>query len=201
VVRVTRTGAGADGDETTGPQERYTGSECRTAACHRDRGQLVLIAAIALAVALVPLLLALTQLGYHEDIRPGSTTDFAGETERTLERGLTAASSNVTTYGWSERKMAVEAVRSRLAPTLDTLERAGLTEGTAIHVDYNGTHAANWMPANCPAGPDRQFGNCEMRSGIVLQERSGLTHVLGAAFDVAVTTPEGTVSLRTVVTV
>lgn len=162
------------------------------------RGQLVLIAAIALAIALVPLVLALTQLAFHEDVGAGTTTDWMGESERTLERALVDASGDTTEYEWHDRSSAATAVRENLSEVIHSIERSGLEAGTAISIEYNTTRTASWLSETCPGGPDRQFGDCEVSAGIAVQERSGETHVLGVAVDIAVTTPETESTLTTV---
>jgi len=158
----------------------------------RDRrGQLVLLAAVALGVALVPLVLAYLQLGYHDDVRAGTGAPQAEQAERTLQRGLAEATTDVPfEYSWPERSAAVSEVRRRLAPTLDSIERSNLDQGVAITVSYNLTRAEQWVDSTCPDGPDREFGRCLADRGVIVQDRQGRTHVLGAAFDVTVTTPE-----------
>ena len=178
------------------------GSESRpaTRAGGDNRGQVVLIAAIALAVALVPLVLAYLQLGYSADVRPGTATGPGAETTRTLDRGLQNATADIpAAYDWSERERAAATVRDRLNETLVAIERSRLADGTAIVVTYNESHTAAWLTANCPGGPDRQFGACRAVNGIAVQERRGQTHVLGAAFDVTVTTPKTDLQFTTVV--
>lgn len=166
----------------------------------RDRGQLVLIAAIALAVALVPLVLAYVQLGYHDDIHAGSPTVSDGEVERALEHALHNASTDIAgTYEWSERDVAANTVYQRLAPSLDSINRSALDGGTVVLSSLNATHAQQWQETNCPAGPNREFGPCEVSEGVVLQERSGNTHVLAVAFDVSISTPNRDVQFTTVV--
>lgn len=164
------------------------------------RGQLVLVAAIALTVALVPLVLAYLQLGYHDDIHAGSNTNTAAQTERTLEHGLHDATAGVATnHSWSEREAAVTVVRERMAPTVQSINRSGLADGTAISVTDNDTRASMWAGSNCPGGPDRQFGDCETDRGVVVQERDGQTHVLAVAVDIQITTPNTETELTTVI--
>lgn len=152
----------------------------------RDRGQMVLLAAVAIGVALVPMLLAYLQLGYHPDVaepRP----DHARDVERTLERELVGATADVpASYDWGDRAAAATVVRSRLASTLRSLNRSALARSTVVQVAYNRSLAADRAAANCPGGPDRQFGACEAIDGVVVQQRAGETHVLAAAFDVRV---------------
>jgi hypothetical protein len=155
------------------------------------RGQLVLVAAAALAVALVPLVLAYLGLGYHDDIHAGSGTAPAGQTETALDRALHDAADGVPSeYSWRERSAAVDTVRDRLAGPIASITAGSLDRGTAVTVGYNETRAARWAAEHCPGGPDRQFGACRADRGVIVQERDGRTHVLGAAFDVTVTTPD-----------
>lgn len=165
----------------------------------RERGQMVLLAAVAIAVALVPLLLAYMQLGYHPDVA-GPRVDHTGDVERTLSRSLVAATANIPSeYDWSRRTAAVTEVRDRLGETVTTLNRSGLARATAIQVSYNETLAADWISNRCPDGPDRQFGPCEAVRGVAVQERGGETHVLGAAFDVRILREDATITARPVI--
>ena len=171
----------------------------------RDRGQLVLLAAIALAVALIPLVLVYVQLGYHDDIHATGTATPEKQVERTLQHGLHNATTDIArTYEWAnhagdDRTDAIARVRDRLDPTLQSINRSGLDGGTVLVVTYNQTHATSWEQGNCPSGPDRQFGSCETSEGVVVQDRGGQTHVLGAAFDVRVSTPETDTQFTTLI--
>ena len=171
-----------------------TTAEETSAAAGRERsnrGQLVLLAAVALGVALVPLILAYLQLGYHDDVRAGTGASPAEQAEQTLQRGLHEATADVPfEYSWRDRDAAVGEVRRRLVPILDSIERSGLDHGVAITISYNGTRAGEWADSNCPGGPNREFGPCLVDRGMIVQDRQDRTHVLGAAFDVTVTTPE-----------
>jgi hypothetical protein len=181
--------------------ERRAGREQSSAVVDRsDRGQLVLLAAVALAVALVPLVVAYLQLGYQEDITAPTDPVSMGQAETTLDRAVHDASSGVpANYSWDDRSQAVGAVRSRLASTIAAITTVGLDRQTAYEVTYNGTRAASWASNNCPGGPDRAFGPCVADRGVVVQERGGRTHVLAAAFDLDVTAPSGEYRLSTTV--
>jgi hypothetical protein len=166
----------------------------------RDRGQLVLLAAVALAVTLVPLVLAYLQLGYHEDIHGGTSQSHTQQVDATLERAVHDVASGIPAeYTWAERSTAVDAVRTRLEPTEQSIATSGLDEGAASAVSYNQTRAQGWADTNCPSGPDRQFGPCLVDDGIVVQERQGRTHVLAVAVDVRVTAPDQTVRVATTI--
>lgn len=158
----------------------------------RERGQLVLVAAAVIAVALVPMLVAYFQLGYAGDV--AASEEYTGPTrngERVIERAVDNASQGVPgEYGWGERRAAVDAVRARLAPALDSLRTARLRRGTVYSVAYNDSLARRWARERCPGGPNRQFGPCSARDGVVVQRRAGRVHVVAVALDLTVTTED-----------
>lgn len=167
-----------------------------------QRGQVVLLAALVLVVALVPMVLAYLQLGYDGDVRTSIGNDPGAEGERLLDRAVQDATAGIAqSYDWSERDEAVQTVRDRLDPPLRTLERARLEDGIAYDITYDHDRAKHWTNGNCPGGPDRDFGRCEVIDGVVVQNRAGGTHVLAVAFDLTVTAPDGSVDLTTVVAV
>lgn len=166
------------------------------------RGQLVLVAATVIAVGLVPLLTAYLQLGYAADIRttaddPSPTGDAVGALEGAVHDAAVGVPAN---YGWSQRSQAVDAVRSRLAPRIDTVETAFVERGIARSVAYNDTVASDVAGSACPGGSGRAFGPCVADRGVVVQDRDGDTHVIAVAFDVTSTTERGqsrvTVAIR-----
>ena len=167
-----------------------------------DRGQLVLTAALVLVVALVPMVLAYMQLGYHGDVRTGIGGDPATDTERVLDRSVHDASEDIAAnYRWAERSDAVRTVRDRLNSPIRALERSRLDSGVAVGIAYDERRARAFADRHCPTGPDRQFGTCTASDGVVLQERGGRTHVLAVAFELRITTPEGRTQLRTLVAI
>jgi hypothetical protein len=162
-----------------------------------DRGQLLLVAAGVVALALFAMALASLQLAYHPDVGASTDADPAGDRAvRVLDRAVRDARRGVpANHSWANRSAAVDRVRTRLAPRLATLESSRVAQGTTYSVSYNGTAAASRAATACPGGPDRQFGPCEADRGVVVQERLGETHVVGVAFDVVVRTPDGRVEL------
>jgi len=160
-----------------------------TALCGDERGQLVLLAAVALAAALVPLAVAYLQLGYQAtvDADRSPIRDVRGTLDRALED---AADGVPDRHSWSDRTAAVTAVRDRLRSTLATLNESRLDAGRAVAITYNTTRGQAWADDHCPGGPDRQFGSCRVDRGVVVQDRSGRTHVLAVAVDVAVAGPD-----------
>lgn len=167
----------------------------------RERAQLVLAAAALVAVALAPMVMAYLQLGYHGDVTASEGFDAPDRNaERLLARAVHDAASGVPdSFAWDDRDLAVESVRADLDPRLDALRSSRVESGTVYRVAYDQSAAEAWRRANCPGGPDRRFGDCEARRGVVVQERAGETHVLAVAFDVRVTTPDAEMELTTVV--
>lgn len=156
-----------------------------------ERGQLVLLAAIALALALVPLMVAYLQLGYHDDIGVASEPTPVEDAERMIDHGLHDATSDIgAEYSWQDRSAAVTTVRNRVDSTLSAVTHSALDDGGAYQITYNETRAQAWGQQECPRGPDRQFGDCVADDGIVVQERADRTHVVAIALDVTVTYPD-----------
>ena len=165
------------------------------------RGQLVLVAAAVVAVALAPVVLAYLQLGYHDDVRAtGDYDDPTADTVRVLDREVTNVSGDIPAeYAWAQRRAAVSEARSELAPTIDRLRTVEIERGTVTEIAYNASAADAWRAGNCPGGPGRQFGACVADRGVVVQERVDRTHVLAVAFDVTTTTERGETSVTVVV--
>lgn len=157
------------------------------------RGQLVLVAATVIAVAFVPIVLASLQLGYHDDVR--ATADYddpSADALRVLERTVATESAQIPSqYAWTANDSAVTALRTGLSPRLDRLETSRVTDGVYYDITYNGTAAGEWERTNCPGGTGRQFGDCTVDRGVVVQDRVGRTHVLAVGFDVTTTTERG----------
>ena len=168
-----------------------------------DRGQLVLVAAAVVAIALAPVVLAYLQLGYHPDVEASADYDApAAGTERFLERAVHEAGANATgDYNWSVRSTAIDTVRHDLDPRFDHLQTSRFERGTAYRVGYNSSAADAWAAANCPGSPDRQFGSCEADRGVVVQERANETVVLAVVLDLRVTTERSRTDVTLVVQV
>lgn len=165
-----------------------SGSADGSRARDRTRAQLVLVAAVVMTAALVPLALAYLQLGYGASVPVDD--DPVRDATDTLGRALVDAADGVPdSYAWSDRQGAVDTLRQRLRPTLSTLNRSRLDDDTALAVTYNASRANAWASANCPGGAGRAFGPCRADRGVVVQERAGRTHVLAVAVDVRVTGP------------
>jgi len=165
------------------------------------RGQLVLVAATVVAVALVPILFASLQLGYHDDVR--ATADYdddpSADALRVLERAVATESASIPKqYAWAANDSAVAAVHSELQPRLDRLQTSRIEDGIHYSITYNGTATQRWKNANCPSGPDRQFGDCVADRGVVVQNRVGRTHVLAVGFDVTTTIERGEATVTVV---
>jgi hypothetical protein len=166
---------------------------------HRNRAQLVLVAAVVMAVALIPLTLAYLQLGYGASVPVDD--DPVRDATGTLDRALVDAADGVPdSHAWSDREGAIDTLRERLRPTLSTLNRSRLDDNTALAVTYNDSRAAEWASEHCPGGAGRVFGPCRADRGVVVQERADRTHVLAVAVDIRVSSPAATHRASAVVT-
>lgn len=167
----------------------------------RDRAQLVVLAAAAIALAIFPLALAYLQLGYAGDVAAEPTEDApSAELERALDRAAHAATDDVAgEYPWEDREAAVAAYRETLGHDLTDLETARLSSGVAAEIKYQQAVARTVAENSCPSGPDRTFGPCKAIDGVVVQERAGETVVLAVAFDVRLTRPDGVTELTLVI--
>ena len=165
-----------------------------------ERAQLVLLAAVVVAVALAPVVLAYLQLGAHPDAGVDDE-NYGTDARRFLERATHAAGTEATGADWTDRERVVERVRAGLAPRLETLNASRVEEGVAYAVTYDGDAATAWARDDCPRGDGRRFGPCRAIDGVVVQERADETTVLAVAYDVTVTTDRGEQDLTFVVLV
>lgn len=162
-----------------------------------DRGQLVLLAAALAALALLPVVVAYFQLGAHPDVTarttPGHETD---RVVRALERAVDNASRAVSGGDdWDRRTATLAAFDRTLRPDRRAVETARLDRGVTVRVGRNATAARAWASSACPGGPNRQFGDCVVRDGVVAQERAGETYVLGVGLTVEIVGPSGETTL------
>lgn len=165
-----------------------------------DRGQMVLVAAAVLALAILPLGFAYLQLGTHMDVRAQTAADAPGqETVRLLERAVHAASGEAAGQPWAARRGAVVQANRSLASDIDDIESAQVDRGIAAEIQQNTSAAAAWTAEHCPSGRGREFGACETSGGLILQERAGETHLVAVVFDVAVVSEHGETELVVVV--
>ncbi|WP_380678784.1 DUF7261 family protein [Salinigranum sp. GCM10025319] len=159
-----------------------------------DRGQVVLLVAVVVAVALVAMTAAYHGLGYHGDVRAAAsigTEDPVTIAERQLQRDVdTAGIDHVRP--WSERNATVNETRTALASSRATLQRSGASRRVVYVVNEDTDAAAAWAAEDCPSGSMRAFGPCLADGGIVVQERANETVLVGVALDVRVRTREGT---------
>jgi hypothetical protein len=164
------------------------------------RGQMVLLAGVVVALALVAMLVAYLQLGYHADVRTASVDgDAAADGRSYLQRAThDAARALRGEFTWSERGRAVTETRDRLRPRIRTLQRSRVESGVAYTVAFNRTAAQRWATANCLDGPGREFGACTADRGVVVQERDGRALVLAVGYDLTVTTEDERVRLTVV---
>ena len=168
-----------------------------------ERGQLVLVAAAEIALALVPMAFAYLQLGYHGDVGADVEPETElGDAERSLERAVEHASAEIDgEYDWDRREAAVIAFRDALEDDIDTIERLGHAEGVVIEIVGAAEPAATWQEGACPSDPMRSFGACDRIGNVVVQERADETAVLAAGFELRLATPDDEAAVEVVVVV
>lgn len=154
-----------------------------------SRGQLVLLAAVVVVVALVPISLAYQQLGHHPDVDGDAGSDRIDRATRLIPNAVDREVSNVGSMNWSRRRLAARAVTTSIRPTLDRLTRPDVAAGTTYAASLNETEASRIASFECPRGPDRQFGTCRALGGVVVQRRVNQTAVVAVAVDVRATGP------------
>jgi len=161
---------------------------------------MVLLAGVVVALALVAMLVAYLQLGYHADARSAAVDgDAAADGRSYLQRSAHDAARVLRgEFAWGERAQAVTETRNRIRPRIRTLQRSRVESGVAYTAAFNQTVARRWATANCPGGSGRAFGSCTADRGVVVQQRDGRTLVLAVGFDLTVTTDRETVRLTLV---
>jgi len=168
-----------------------------------DRGQFVLVAAAALALALFPLVIAYLQLGYAGDVAAEPTgTDAAADVDRALDRVVHDAAAAVDRGDHGTPAAAAAAFRERAAGDLDRLETARIEDGTAAGIAEAPGLADEWVAdGGWRSGGAGDFAVPTTHGGVVVQERAGEHVVVAVALEVSVTSPDGTTERRVVVRV
>ena len=160
-----------------------------------DRGQIVLVAAAVVAVALLSMALAYAQLGYDADRTGAGPVRVASvsEIDRSLTGSLRAATREVRraddARAWRDRRAVADRVGASLAADADRLERAHAQEGRSVVIEPDDAAATRWAREECPGGRGRDFGPCRAVDGVVVQERAGETAVVAAAVRIRIVSP------------
>lgn len=160
-----------------------------------DRGQIVLVAAAVVAVALLSMTLAYAQLGYDADRTGAGTAEVASvsDIDRSLTGSLRAAAREVRRgddHAWRDRRTVAERVAGSLDADADRLERVHAEKSRSLTVELDDAAATQWARERCPDGDGREFGPCRVIDGVVVQERADETAVVAAAFRVRVVSPD-----------
>ncbi len=160
-----------------------------------DRGQIVLVAAAVVAVALLSMTLAYAQLGYDADRTGAGTAEVASvsELDRSLTGSLRAAAREVRRGNdppaWRDRRAVAERVGASLSADGDRLERVHAGEHRSLTIELADAPATRWARERCPGGRGRVFGPCRAIDGVVVQERADGTAVVAAAFRIRIVSP------------
>ncbi|WP_336360936.1 DUF7261 family protein [Haladaptatus sp. ZSTT2] len=77
----------------------------------------------------------------------------------TFQQAVATAGTDIPQrYDWDSREAAVETIRGRLSPTIETLETSRIEKGTTYEISTNQTVATSWATANCPAAQKPNIG-------------------------------------------
>jgi len=98
-----------------------------------ERAQLVLLAAVVVAVALAPVVLAYLQLGAHPDAGVDDE-NYGTDARRFLERATHAAGTEATGADWTDRERVVERGPAPVALGSPDRRRSG-RRGSARNVE------------------------------------------------------------------
>ena len=167
-----------------------------------DRGQIVLVAAAVVAVALLSMTLAYAQLGYDADRRgAGVAVAPVSEIDRSLTGSLRTAAREARRRAdrrsWADHRSVANRVRESIRADVDRVERANAAESRSISIELQDTAATRWARTRCPDGGGRDFGPCRAMGGIVVQERAGKTAVVAAAFRIRIVSPAESTTVTT----
>jgi len=178
------------------------GSETAT-----DRGQIVLVAAAVVAIALLSMTLAYAQLGYDADRTGAGTAEVASvsELDRSLTASLRVAARDVRRADDApasrDHRAAAERVGASLSATSDRLERVHTGESRSLVIELDDATATRWARERCPSGRGRHFGPCRAVEGVVVQERADHPAVVAAAFRIRIVSPAESTTVTLVSTV
>lgn len=168
------------------------------------RGQVVLLAAGVVAVALGAMLLSYLQVAAVSTPEPAGGVESevtAGDVRRALDRAVANASRSVP----ADARDDPNAVRTRFTDTLaddvSTLRAGWERGGAVVTVAANASAADAWADNRCPDGPRRQFDDCTASDGLVTQERLDEAYVVAVALDVRIETDRRTTRATFVVPV
>lgn len=167
-----------------------------------DRAQLVLAAAVVVAVALIPMALAYHQLGYRADVAADGAAEPSpsADAERLLQRAVANASGTIDgDYAWPQRADAVARLNATLRPDVGRVESSRVDAGVLYDIERNASAASAWAGDNCPDGSGRRFGACDADDGVVVQERAGEVTLVAVAYDVGVRSERRSANLTFVV--
>lgn len=187
-----RAGSSTEADARR-PTDRRHRRRVRTLLQSGDRnGQLVLVAAAVVAVALLPIVIAYGQLGYAgvATTEPTATTPEAGAVDALERTAFAVATDEQGRTRWANRSAVGSSVAQAFDEQAAAVETSEVEGGRVHEVAGNASAARNWAGANCPSGPARQFGDCVAVGHVALQERAGDAHVLAIAVDVETVTDE-----------
>lgn len=154
------------------------------------RAQVVLAAAVVVAVALVPMLIAYLQLGYPADAAADrADRDDLADTRQYLDRAAYDAARAVVGTAWRNRTTGALRLNATFRNATARLDARGTARDATYTVAYNRSLAERVATRRCPSGEHREFGRCVAVDGFVLQERARDVTLLAVVVDLRIITP------------
>jgi hypothetical protein len=158
---------------------------------------MVILAGVVAAVALIAILGAALQLGYHPGQQPNTDLAPPEETRRVVADVLETEEATVREAAWEDREGAVDALETALDDRLRTLERRPV--GSIRLVRFAPDAALSKLSELCPRTAGKRFGPCVAIDGIVVQNRDDTTHLVAVVLEVTVIADETETVLTLVV--
>ncbi len=155
----------------------------------RERGQLIVLTVIVIAIGLTTLGIAYLQLGYASET---AISDTIESPEADLVTALELASAEIRPerpQAWSNRDHVATAVGHRFDQQATRIERIAADRKTVYRITRNTT--ATIPTAECQTGAGAtQFGTCETIDGVVVQHRANEVVVIGLVVDIEIMTAQ-----------
>ncbi|WP_231858872.1 DUF7261 family protein [Haloquadratum walsbyi] len=182
------------------------------------RGQVVLVAATVVAIALLTMVFAYTQLGSISFdtadeassridtggtiVNPGSPVIALDTVHNQLTASVQAAVfDDRKKHNWNERQRVIERVRTDVTEDFHRIELYHIQEGRSLTLNFAASHAHERAHMQCPGGPNRMFGQCQSVNGIIIQSRAEEVTIVAIAVEVQVISPTETTNATFMITV
>jgi hypothetical protein len=159
-----------------------------------DRGQMILLAALAVSVCLILLAMYLISIENAEAMEgPWLGSGTLENVIWAQDEGLEHAAMRMGNCSWTQRQELVNNFKSSADPIIDSISFNMLKHGIAFSFWYNDTLADSYV-----AG-DQEASSINI-GGVIIRQKNNATRICGCAYDVSVADGSAQYSLSRVVT-